>query len=36
MEIVLYGTEGMTAFEDILSDQQIADVVALVHTLQGM
>lgn len=36
VEIVLYGGDGMTAFEDILSDQEIADVVAYVHTLHGM
>ena len=31
VEVVLHGKEEMPAFEDVLTDQQIADVLAYVH-----
>ena len=33
IQIILYGEDSMPAFENTLSDQDIADIVAYLHTL---
>lgn len=36
VETILYGEGSMVGFEGLLEDQEIADVIAFVHTLHGM